>query len=242
MDPVVSIILTVIVAAFATFVQSGFGFGEALIAMPLLTLFLPITVATPIVAFFGFTISMSISLSSLKDIDFGAAWRLILMSLIGIPIGLLFLKSGSEMLIKQILGIVLMLFGLYRIFQPRLVELKNPLWAYAFGLISGILGGAYNTNGPPIVIYAVMRGWDPKKFRATLQGFFFISGFMILAGHGISGLWTPDVFKLFGICLPFILFAVYLGGRMNAKLAKPRFEKMLNYLIVVLGSIMLLTA
>ena len=46
-----------------------------------------------------------------------------------------------------------------------------------FGFFAGILGGAYNTNGPPVVIYGSLRKWSPATFRATLQGYFFMAAF-----------------------------------------------------------------
>ena len=45
----------------------------------------------------------------------------------------------------------------------------HPLWLLGSGFCSGILGGAYGMNGPPLAVYGSLRRWSPQHFRATLQ-------------------------------------------------------------------------
>ncbi len=91
---------------------------------------------------------------------------------IGIPIGIYFLKAAPDVIVKSLLGIIITGFGLYNLIVPNLPRLLNEYWAYLTGLIAGILGGAYNTNGPPVVVYGMLRRWDSEKFRITLQRYF----------------------------------------------------------------------
>lgn len=235
--------LTLLVLAIlfiSTLTRSTFGFGDALIAMPLLTLVTGIQTATPLVALISTTIALTIVGGNWHKIDLKAAWRLIIASLIGIPIGLLVLKTAPEGIVKGILGILLILFGLYNLTRPVLFSLHQPKWAYGFGFIAGILGGAYNTNGPPVVMYGTLRHWPPTHFRATLQGYFVPTGGLILIGHSLGGLWTPQVFQLYALALPIIFLAIFLGGKLNQRFSTGRFERLLYVALIILGVMILI--
>jgi len=234
-----STILVLVIIFFSTFVRSALGFGDALIAMPLLAFVVGMQTATPLVAMGASTIAFTILLKSWRKVEIKAAWRLVISTWIGIPIGLFFLKEAPESLIKAILGILLVVFGLYNLITPQLPRLKTEKWAYATGLLAGILGGAYNTNGPPVVVYGMLRKWTPEKFRATLQGYFLPTGAAILIGHGLSGLWTPEVVRLYVYCLPVIIGSVLVGGIVNQKIPKGKFDKIIYGFLVVIGLLLI---
>lgn len=219
----------------STLTRSTLGFGDALIAMPLLVVTISVQAATPLVALTGFTIAITILSRNWRDVDIKAAWRLIVSSLVGIPVGILLLKDAPEHIVKAILGVVLILFGLYNLITPRLPTLQRQGFAYIFGFVSGILGGAYNTNGPPIVVYSALRRWPPERFRATLQGYFFPSGILLLLGHGLTGSLTQEVLRFYGYSLPFILLAILLGGKFNQVIPRGRFERFIHAFLVLIG-------
>ena len=234
-----SLLITVLSILFiSTFIRSALGFGDALIAMPLLALVVGMQVTTPLVAFGGSTIALTILLRGWRSVDIKAAWRLIASSLVGIPIGLFFLKTAPEPAIKATLGILLIAFGLYNLITPKLPTFGNEKLAYVFGLIAGVLGGAYNTSGPPVVVYGTLRGWSPDSFRTTLQAYFLLTGGMILIGHGLAGLWTPTVLRLYAYALPIIMLAIFLGGRANKVLSAGRFNRIIYASLIVMGGLL----
>ena len=228
-------ILVLVILFLSTFIRSALGFGDALIAMPLLALVIGIQVATPLVAMGASTIAFTILLKSWRKVEIKAAWRLVIATWIGIPLGILFLKAAPEILVKSLLGILLMGFGAYNLFVPDLPKLLNEKWAFVTGLIAGILGGAYNTNGPPVVIYGILRRWNPEKFRATLQGYFLPTGLAILITHGLAGMWTTQVVRLYGYSIPVIIGAVLLGEKVNLLIPQGKFDKIIYGFLVVIG-------
>ena len=224
----------------STFIRSALGFGDALIAMPLLTMVVGLQVATPLTAMGATTIAITILLRAWKKVDLKAAWRLVLTTLIGIPIGIYFLKAAPEIIVKSLLGIIITGFGLYNLIIPNLPKLKNENWAYLTGIIAGILGGAYNTNGPPVVIYGMLRRWDPVKFRATLQGYFLPTGLAILITHGMAGMWTPQVVNFYLYSIPVILGAVFFGGLINKRIPQGKFDKIIYGFLVLIGILLII--
>ncbi|HYE15016.1 MAG TPA: sulfite exporter TauE/SafE family protein [Pyrinomonadaceae bacterium] len=235
-----TVMLAAAVLFAATFVRSAVGFGDALVAMPPLALLLGVKTATPLVAFAASTIAVVILSRQWRSVDVRSTWRLVVSSLAGIPFGLLLLKLAPEAHVKLLLGALLAAYGLYGLVSPRLPELRGERWAYAFGFAAGVLGGAYNTNGPPVVIYGALRRWPPEHFRATLQGCFLVTGLMIVVGHGAAGLWTPLVVWLYLASLPGILLAVWLGALTNRRIPRAAFGRVVYAFVAVMGALFLI--
>ncbi|MBN1954894.1 MAG: sulfite exporter TauE/SafE family protein [Anaerolineae bacterium] len=226
----------------STLVRSAFGFGNALVAMPLLVLLIGVGNATPLVALGGATVSVWILLESWRQVNGRAAWRLILSTMLGIPGGLLLLKFAPEAVAKGLLGVVLVGFSLYSLLRFQLPVLRNERWSYLFGLVAGILGGAYNANGPPVVMYGVMRKWPPAQFRATLQGYFLITGAIILVSHSLAGMWTAEVLWLYIYGLPAIVAGLLIGGWVHKRIPGEQFTSAVNLFLLLMGITLLLDA
>jgi uncharacterized protein len=234
------ILLAMAILFISTFIRSAIGFGDALVAMPLLAMALGIQTATPLVAFAAATIALIILIRNWRSVDIRSAWRLILLSLVGIPFGLVLLREAPEQVVKAILGVLLILYGLYSLITPSLPVIRSERSAYIFGFIAGVLGGAYNTNGPPVVMYGLLRRWPPESFRATLQCYFLFTGVSILISHGVAGLWTPLVLQIYLYSIPIIMLAIFAGGRINNHISKELFSRIVYAFLIVIGAIFLI--
>ena len=143
-------------------------------AVPLLALTLPVQVAAPLAVLVSITVALVVVIQDWRNIHLHSAGWLVLSTLFGIPLGLLLLKTVPESIVKAILGLFIIAFAIYSL-AGRKPQLPSDRLAPLFGFAAGILGGAYGMNGPPLVVYGVMRRWTPAQFRATLQGYFLIA-------------------------------------------------------------------
>jgi uncharacterized membrane protein YfcA len=224
----------------AAFVRSSLGFGDAVLAMPLLALVIGIKTAAPLVAFMGPAISILILAGSWKRGEWKAASKLIISSLLGIPLGIVLLTRLPEEPLRLALGVVIMLYGGFGLLSPSLrLRRERPGVTFLVGFGAGVLGGAYNTNGPPVVIYGMLRDWPPDRFRATLQSYFLPTGLAVLAGHGTAGLWTSDVLRLFAFSLPGLVLGVWAGGKVNKTLTHDVFRRAVHVSLVVMGGLLI---
>ncbi|HVF56170.1 MAG TPA: sulfite exporter TauE/SafE family protein [Pyrinomonadaceae bacterium] len=235
-----TVLLALVILFVSTFIRSALGFGDALLAMPLLAMLVGVRTATPLVALVASTITLVILAGNWRGVDFKSAWRLIASSIVGIPLGLWLLKAAPEFYVKAVLGVLLVIYGLYNLFAPELPAVKSERLAYVFGFVSGVLGGAYNTNGPPIVIYGTLRRWPPAHFRATLQGSFALTGLIILAGHGAAGLWTAGVAWLYVYSFPAVMLGIAVGAKLNRRIPRETFSRVVYVFLVVIGALFLL--
>ncbi|MGK7912351.1 MAG: sulfite exporter TauE/SafE family protein [Synechococcus sp.] len=231
---------TIAIFFFAAMLRAIFGFGDALIAMPLLTLTLGIGTATPLFALIATSSALAIFATTFKQIDFKASRQLVLSSILGIPFGLILIKLVPEAIVMRLLGMFLIVFAFNRLIQKQAPRIKSRWWGYGFGFVAGVLGSAFNTNGPPIVTYAALRQWPPDSFRSNLQGYFFPVGLIIVASHGISGLWTMQVGQLYLACLPAALMAIAIGSKIHQSLPPKKFETLLSLLLVIFGIVLMI--
>ncbi len=235
------IIYILLIAFIATTFRSTFGFGEALIAVPLLSFFLPIEVAVPLTVLMSITVALTVVIQDYKQIHFSSAMWLILFAALGIPFGLLILFYGNELYVKVGLGILIVLYSVYSLFAKNIFVLKedNKLWLFICGFLSGVFGGAYGVNGPPLVVYGNMRKWDAQYFRATLQAYFLVANLLGLFGYIYKGMVTDQVINNFAYSLIVIFPAIFLGRYLNKKLKGDSFYKYVYIGLIIIGLILI---
>jgi uncharacterized membrane protein YfcA len=224
----------------ATVIRSAFGFGEALIAVPLLSLAIRVEVAAPVAVLVSITVALIAVAQDWREIHARSAGWLVLSALAGIPLGLLLLKSLSESIIKIALALVIISFSTYTLLSRRDYELENDRLAWLFGFTSGVLGGAYGMNGPPLVIYGSLRRWSPERFRATLQGYFLPASLIGMCGYWLAGLWTAEVTRYYVSSLPVVIAAVFLGRVINRRIPARHFLIYVHLGLILIGLILLL--
>ena len=233
------LILVGLILFFATMVRSVFGFGGGLIAMPLLTLIIGVQTAAPIAAALNTFNALFILLFSWRKVDISSAWRLVLASMCGIPLGLLLLTKVYEALVTGILAVVIILFSVYNLIKPQVKARVNKHTAYIFGFFAGILGAAYNANGPLAVIFGTLRKWPADSFRATLQAYFFPVGIVILLGQGASGLITQEVIQYSWVLLPMLFLGLFVGDKINKSMSLASFERGVHLFLIATAVFML---
>ena len=228
-----------IIIFIATLVRSTFGFGESLVAVPLLILLIPIEIAVPLSVLLSILIAAIVVVQDRKQIHFKSAKWLIIFAVLGIPVGLFMLVYGNEKFIKSGLGVIIILYSVYSVISKTNFKLEtdNKRWLFICGFLSGIFGGAYGLNGPPLVVYGNMRSWTAKHFRATLQAYFLPVSTIAMFGYWYKGLLNSAVIHYFLICIPVIIPAIFLGRYLNHRLKEGTF---LNYIYIGLICIGLL--
>lgn len=220
---------------FAATIRSTFGFGEALVAVPLLAMVLNVETASALVAIAGICNSVILICTGRDFPDWRGATLLIISVLVGIPLGVYVLTNVPEYIVKRLLAAVIITFALFNLSSRRNLRLSSDYWAIPFGVAAGILGGAYNTAGPPLVIFGTLRGWTPQQFRSTLQAVFLTNSIAVLAFHYAAGLWSDEVAGFLKWTLPLLFLAAPLGYWINRRIHPEHFQRLLFGLLLALG-------
>jgi uncharacterized membrane protein YfcA len=220
---------------FATFFQSATGFGFGMMAMAILPLFLPFTAVSMALALLG---------GPMLAVNFFARWRhfhlrpvfpLIIGVVLGVAPGVYILAEWDEGVLMRILGVILVATAIFRLLEDRangsLAKDKEPelqeipmapknrrCLGPVCGFVSGILGGAFNTGGPPVIYYLYARPWPPQTIIATLQGLFLITAVLkVVLGAGSEILDREATGIAVTGAVPMIA-GLYLGIRLSSRL------------------------
>ncbi len=233
-----------LVVFVATLIRSALGFGEALLAVPLLVLRLPLEMAAPLAVLISITIAFLVVAQDWRKVHVSSAGWLIFATLFGIPLGLLLLTSSHQRAVKAALAVVIIAFAAYSLLGDKPPELKTDSlpWLLGCGFAAGVLGGAYGMNGPPLAIYGAMRRWSAQQFRATLQGYFLPASVIGMTGYWLKGLWVPAVTHYFLLSLPVVVPAILLGKVVNHRLRGETFLKYVYSGLAVIGVVLLAQA
>jgi uncharacterized membrane protein YfcA len=236
-----TVFYVICVMFLATLIRSTFGFGEALVAVPLLALRIPVAIATPLAVLASVLVAGVIVVQDHRKIEVRSAAGLLLSAIAGLPFGLFLLATANDHAIKMILGLVIIAFSAYSLGTRRKphLERNHRVWLVACGFASGVMGGAYGMNGPPLVVYGTLRRWSPQHFRATLQGYFFPASLIGLLGYGVMGIWGGAVTRYFLLSLPGILAAILIGRALNHRLRGDHFFRFVYVGLIAIGGILL---
>ena len=169
------------VVLVAYLVRGICGFGSGLIAIPVLSLILPLQVAVPLVVMLDYLASAGQGLSHRQSIRWGEISRLIVPALIGVSAGLLIFHKVDAALLTRILGGFVFLYALYALWGPRIPPVSG-WWAVPAAVSGGAVGTLFGTGGPFYVSYLKARQLDKSAFRATFACIFLLDGAARVSG------------------------------------------------------------
>jgi uncharacterized membrane protein YfcA len=233
-------LLVAVVIFLSAFIQSMTGFGVALVSMPILTDRLGIGVSAPLIALVALSTKVFILARYRQNFDLRAVIPLVAAALVGIPLGMHLMESMDRDTVVALLGVVISGYALYALVNPRIPRLEHPTWAYGSGFASGILAGAYNVGGPPLIIYGTGRRWDPLAFKGNLQGCAMLNSVIVIANHARIGNYTPLVWHYFLIGIPALAVGLWLGFKLDHRVNAVRFRQMVLILLFFIGLTLIL--
>lgn len=234
-----AMLIVIAIMFLYTFVGICAGFGGALTTMPLITLLLPLKMAAPMSVIVGTATALYATWLSRKETDWKSAIVLILFSFAGIPVGLYALAFLPDSMMKIGLGAFLILYSFYSLFIPRLPVYDKPWSAMPMGVIAGALGSAFSTNGPPVVIYGMLRNLGPAAFRGTLNAFFTANNVAIIGGLATSGILTISTIKLVLFCIPTMILGSLVGQYVHKRISVNVFRIMVFLLLIGSGAMLI---
>ncbi len=234
------LILSALILFFASFTQGLTGFGFAMVAISLLSFIMDIKEAIPLAALFGLVNNVYLIIKLKAHIELRELKSLIIGAFLGIPFGALFLSKADPDLVKTILGITILLFVLSTNLNLIKQRQINSNWGYLCGVLSGLLGGAFNINGPPVLIYFYIMGWDKFKLKASITGFFIFSSITIVIMHIVTGVTTQKIFFTFLYIIPVVVIGMVIGHSLFHKVSTKLYNRIILIGLTIIAFFMIL--
>ena len=206
--------------AFAALVVSVTGFGFAMIATPIASLFLPPDQAVPVVVISWLPLSLLLAAGSIREINPGRVLHLYVCAMAGVPVGVYALATFDADSMRTATGLVA-LTGAGMMALKSGKPLGRPtLVTCGAGLLSGLMGGVSGMTGPPVVLLGLKQRWPHTALRADLIGYFLILHFSIALVFRTSGLLEIDTIALSACSLPGIAVGFLAGVRLKRRVSE----------------------
>jgi uncharacterized membrane protein YfcA len=174
--------------ALAALVQSGTGFGFALLAGPALVAILPPVPAISAIALLGLLVN-AVTLAAARRrprVRRREAATLLAWALPGLPVGVVLLTRLPDDVVEVAVGVLVLLAV-----AQRLSGFARVLPAPAAGLLTGALTTSTGLNGPPLVVRLAALPIAFDERRDTLAALFLALGVLGVAALAIGGTFAP---------------------------------------------------
>ncbi len=234
-DAVQTYIWVSLILLGAGFVQGVSGFGSVLLSLPLLAIFLDIKTVIPLTALAGVSASYVLLFQLRRHLDWKKIRPIFIGAVVGIPVGVLFLKRLDAGTIQWVIGAILILYALYGLFFRSSIRGIDERWAYVYGFLGGCLGAALSAGGPPVIIYASLQAWSKNQIKGTIQGFFVTGGTVVLVSFTVAGLMTGTVLRFYSLSFPLLMLGTFLGSRLYGLLKEAHYRTIMFILLGLLG-------
>lgn len=195
----------------AAILRAFTGFGFALAALPVLSLFLSPGTSVSLIAMLTLLISLPTLKSYWGVVPFPPIISMLLLSAVGTLGGVYILLLISPDMFRLAIGVTVMAAcALLSRFKPKERKLGG-LTGWLVGLFSGLMNGAIAIPGPPVIVYAMAVFPEPVKSRAFLMVFFLFSAIFAVLGFTWEGIIGFQELMLLGLALPAMIGGDKLG-------------------------------
>jgi len=230
--------LAAAVIFLAYLVRGISGFGSALVAVPLLVHFLPLTFVVPWVVAMDTLAALVLAGSGQRGghVRWAEIGWVVPASLVGVVIGVALLVNVDRAPLLATLGVFVVGFGLRQLLGIHGERPVSHWWALPAGILGGGIGALFATGGPPMVIYLTHRLRDKAQLRATLSGLFLIDGTLRITALALAGLLRQDhlgQYLLAGV--PLMAAGLYAGHHIHLNLGQRQMAIVIGLLLIGSG-------
>ena len=226
-------------AIIASFIQRVCGFGFGIFVMMFFPFFLPSYGESVMLSgLLAGSTALMIAIRNRKYIR----WRLmglvtfsnVLFSFVATE----YMRSLSNDVLKQCLGVVLILISLYFLFgEGRMGRIfKSKPAQVTIGSVSGVMGGMFAMPGPPLVLYCISTLEDKREYVTTLQAFSVVFNLFYTAFRFKAGFYSDDTWLWWVIGLVGTMIGSSLGSRCF-ELISNRTLKLIVYVMMIISGI-----
>lgn len=168
---------------------------------------------------------------------------LIPASLIGIALGTFFLTGVSELVLRRGLGVIVLLFVLYKFGEPRIRARLSYSPRNWHGILAGSTAGFTSTlahvGGPPIAIYLLIQDLSPRTFVATTAVYFAILNWLKVPSYLYADLIDVGQLRQIAGLLLLIPVGVLAGRWASTRIDKVAFERLVLVMLVITAMLLL---
>lgn len=232
-------VASVILLAYFTFGVSGF--GSSLIAVPLLSHFLPLRSAIMLALVLDLVSAVALSWKARSCVRWDELKPMIPSSLFGLLVGAAMLSRVPSEPLLVALGFFTTLVGIRYLLLNTHGGIASSRWSPLAGLSGGIASALFGTGGPAYMSYLAHRLGGRSELRATFSGLLMLDGALRVLIFIVSGLFFSSLdLTTLTIALPTMVLGLYLGNLAHTALSDHQAKGLTAVLLLASGISLLL--
>ena len=235
------LIVAAVIVLFAAFVRATSGFGQALIATPLLTLIMGAKDAVVISIILNCITSILVLWHIRQHVDLRRAAFIGLGSIFGVPIGAFLLSTLDQQILKLVIAALVIPFSVLLLLGHSHRFKNERLGCILAGLASGTLAASTSLGGPPVVLFLANQGLVKERFVGTLAAYFLFSGIISIIAISPLGLVTTDLLINVAALIPPLWLGSYAGIKVLPKINVNLFRKIVPLIVSIIGLVIIIT-
>jgi len=239
-----TVIVVLLGAVLAGFVQGLSGFAFGMVSMSIWVWVLPPNVAAAL-AILGALVGQLIGTFTVRR---GFQWPLLLPflagGLVGIPLGVAVLRVLDPVLFRACLGLLLLCVCPLMLVAgklPNVTRVGRGADA-TIGLIGGVMSAIGGFAGTVPALWCTLRGWDKNVQRAVIQNFSLAILAVSAAVYLGSGMLPVQSLSLLAVVLPAMLIPGLLGARIYVGVSEQSFRRIVLSLLILSGLVLFWTS
>lgn len=224
----------------AYLVKAITGFGNTLVMGSLFSFVVSNKVTTPIDLIFSLPTNLFIVWKERRNISLRLVIPLSMMLLLGVIPGTFLLKTGSDWLLKSILGLVIIGIAIEmwtRKSTAQTNKKSHPIFLAAIGILSGMLVGMYGI-GALLVAYISRTTENRSQFRANICCIFLVDNLFRFFLYWYSGILNKEIISLALILTPAVVLGMAAGFKVDSRLNDATVKKAVIALLIISGAIL----
>ena len=238
------LILLVVGAIVAGFVQGLSGFAFSMVAMSFWVWGLDPKMASVMAVFGSLSGQVIASVSVRRKLHVQTLGPYLAGGLLGIPLGVYLLPSLDPNLFKLALSLILIVWCPLMLISGQLprVVLGGRLADALAGALGGFMGGLGGITGAIPTLWTTLRGLEKEEQRAVIQNFNLVTQAVTLVAYALTGVVTMAMLPLFPVIVLALWLPAKLGVRVYTRLPQAHFRRLVLLLLTCSGITMLLAA
>lgn len=238
------LVLLVVGAVIAGFVQGLSGFAFSIIAMSVWVWGVDPRLASVMAVFGSLTGQLVSAVSVRRKLHLKSLAPYLAGGLAGIPLGIVLLPLLNPDAFKLGLGVILVVWCPLMLLSPGLPRLKRGgrVADGLAGVAGGFMGGIGGLTGVIPTLWCTLRGMEKDQQRALIQSFNLTILAVTMVAYVATGVVTRDMVPLLPVVACALLIPSLLGARVFAGLSEESFRRVVLALLGLSGVAMLLAS
>lgn len=225
----------------AALVQGMTGFGFCLVAMPFLSLLLPLKVIVPVLVLCSLVLNMVIFFRMKGHLHLKRIAVMLVVGIVSTPLGVILLTVVKEKILKGTVAVLVILTALIML-KGIQVYSKNKYFTYTLtGFLSGLLNGSVSLSGPPVVLMLVNEGENKNDFKKNISGYFLALNIFSMPSFFMKGLISPIVLNYSIVGIAVLIVGALTGIKIGEGIGDERFKTIILLMIMAMGLMMLIS-